>query len=143
MDFDKIIQLIETVSNSSLSSFTLEEGNMKLTLETNRTVQAIPQNFVASPVSLEQNNSNNSTIEKKEEKVIKSPLVGTFYTSSSPDTDAFVKIGDTVKKGQIIGIIEAMKLMNEIECDQDGIIAEILVENEMMVEYGQPLFRLK
>ena len=76
------------------------------------------------------------------DKVITSPLVGTFYSSSSPDAESFVKEGDTVKKGQVLGIIEAMKLMNEIESDFDGKVAEILVENGQPVEYGQPLFRI-
>ena len=71
-----------------------------------------------------------------------SPLVGTFYSSSSPEAEPFVKEGDTVKKGQILGIIEAMKLMNEIESDYSGTVAEILVNNQEGVEYGQPLFRI-
>ena len=77
------------------------------------------------------------------DKVITSPLVGTFYASSSPDADAFVKVGDTVKKGQVLGIIEAMKLMNEIESEYDGVVEAILANNEEVVEYGQPLFRIK
>lgn len=77
------------------------------------------------------------------DKVIVSPLVGTFYSASSPDADPFVHVGDTVKKGQVLGIIEAMKLMNEIESEYDGIVEAILVENENVVEYGQPLFRIK
>ena len=77
------------------------------------------------------------------DKVITSPLVGTFYSSSSPDAESFVKEGDTVKKGQVLGIIEAMKLMNEIESEYDGVIEAILVNNEEVVEYGQPLFRIK
>ncbi len=77
------------------------------------------------------------------DKVITSPLVGTFYCASSPDADPFVRVGDTVKKGQVLGIIEAMKLMNEIESEYDGIVEAILVENENVVEYGQPLFRIR
>ena len=77
------------------------------------------------------------------EKVVTSPLVGTFYDASSPDADSFVKVGDTVKKGQVLGIIEAMKLMNEIESEFDGVVEAILVKPEEVVEYGQPLFRIK
>jgi acetyl-coA carboxylase, biotin carboxyl carrier protein len=73
---------------------------------------------------------------------VKSPLVGTFYNAPSPDSPAYVKVGDTVKKGQILGIIEAMKLMNEIESDYDGVVTEILIKNEETVEFGQPLFRI-
>ena len=77
------------------------------------------------------------------EKVITCPLVGTFYSSPAPDAEDYVKVGDTVKKGQVIGIVEAMKLMNEIESEYDGIVEEILVKNEETVEYGQPLFRIR
>ena len=71
-----------------------------------------------------------------------SPLVGTFYSSSSPEAESFVKVGDTVKKGQVLGIVEAMKLMNEIESEYDGVVEEVMVGNEEVVEYGQPLFRI-
>lgn len=74
---------------------------------------------------------------------VKSPLVGTFYAASSPDKDPFVKKGDLVKKGQVLGIVEAMKLMNEIECEYDGVVVDILVQNGELVEYGQPLFIIK
>ena len=77
------------------------------------------------------------------DKVVTSPLVGTFYSASSPDAEPFVKEGDTVKKGQVLGIIEAMKLMNEIESEYDGVVEAVLVGNEEVVEYGQPLFRIR
>lgn len=75
--------------------------------------------------------------------VIKSPIVGTFYRSPEPNARAFVEVGDTVRKGQVLCIIEAMKLMNEIEADVRGEIVDILVENGQLVEYGQPLFLVK
>jgi acetyl-CoA carboxylase biotin carboxyl carrier protein len=75
--------------------------------------------------------------------VVESPLVGTFYSSASPDAEPFVKVGDHVSKGQVLGIIEAMKLMNDIESDYDGEVVEILVNNKDMVEFGQPLFIIK
>ena len=75
--------------------------------------------------------------------VVASPLVGTFYAAASPDAEPFVKVGDTVKKGQVLGIIEAMKLMNEIESEYDGVVEAVLVKNEDVVEYGQPLFRIR
>lgn len=75
--------------------------------------------------------------------IVKSPLVGTFYAAPSEDADPFVKIGDRVKKGQVLAIVEAMKLMNDIESDFDGEIAEIYVENGQPVEYGQPLFCIR
>ena len=76
-------------------------------------------------------------------KTITSPLVGTFYAAPSPDDAPFVSVGDTVKKGQVIGIVEAMKLMNEIESEYDGVITEIMVNNGDMVEYGQILIKVK
>jgi acetyl-CoA carboxylase biotin carboxyl carrier protein len=75
--------------------------------------------------------------------VVKSPIVGTFYSSPSPDTPPFVKLGDAVKPGQVLCIVEAMKLMNEIEADQDGEVARLFVESGQPVEYGQPLFALR
>ena len=76
----------------------------------------------------------------KEGNTINSPMVGTFYRAASPDADPFVDIGASVKKGDILCIVEAMKLLNEIECDQGGIIKKILVENGQPVEFGEPLF---
>ena len=75
--------------------------------------------------------------------VVICPLVGTFYSSPSPDAESFVKVGDHVKKGQVLGIVEAMKLMNEIECEYDGVVEAVLVNNEDTVEYGQPLFCIR
>ena len=75
--------------------------------------------------------------------LVKSPLVGTFYAAPSEDAEPFIKVGDTVKKGQTLAIVEAMKLMNEIESEFDGVVTEILVENEENVEYGQPLFKIQ
>ena len=80
--------------------------------------------------------------EAEEGVFVTSPLVGTFYTAPAEDAEPFVKVGDTVKKGQVVAIVEAMKLMNEIESDYSGTVAEILVNNQEGVEYGQPLFRI-
>ena len=75
-------------------------------------------------------------------KLVESPMVGTFYVASSPESAPFVEVGDRVKKGQVVCIIEAMKLMNEIECEHEGVVAERLVDNAQGVEFGQPLFRI-
>lgn len=141
MDIEQIITLINTVSKSPLSSFTLEEGDMKLSLEVNRgvTVTEAPVKVTSSATLLAQE----EIIIEKEGLTINSPLVGTFYVASSTDADPYVAVGDTVKKGQVIGIVEAMKLMNYVESDYDGVVTEILVSNEQMVEYGQPLIRIK
>jgi len=77
------------------------------------------------------------------DNIVTCPLVGTFYSSPSPDAGDFVKVGDQVKKGQVLGIVEAMKLMNEIESEYDGVVEAVLVKNEETVEYGQPLFRIR
>jgi acetyl-CoA carboxylase biotin carboxyl carrier protein len=95
-----------------------------------------------------QTNTENNLVEEKkicEEnyKIIKSPMVGTFYESSSPGANAFVKVGDMVKKGQVVCIIEAMKLMNEIESEFEGEIVEVCVKDGEVIEYGMPLFKIK
>lgn len=144
MEFEQMIRLIETVSASELTSFTLEEGDTKISLKKEKKMVAAVS---AAPVAAVESNivvSTESVSEKKEKVVsgneMKSPLVGTFYSSPSPDAEPFVKVGDTVTKGQTLGIIEAMKLMNEIECEYDGVVREILVDDKDMVEYGQTLF---
>ena len=101
-------------------------------------VQTVP---VTQSVSFEASNTEEAVSAKGH--TITSPLVGTFYSSPSPDAPSFVNVGDRVKKGQVIGIIEAMKLMNELESDFDGVIKEILVKDETVVEFGQPLFILE
>ena len=163
MNIDEIIQLIQAVSENKLTSFELEEGNMKLSLKCKKeqpqiltvsapsmdqaSVQMINTAMAAGtgvcPVPAQEAPALAAGVDIGSDKVITSPLVGTFYASSSPDADAFVKVGDTVKKGQVLGIIEAMKLMNEIESEYDGVVEAILAHNEEVVEYGQPLFRIK
>lgn len=137
MEFDKIVKLIHAVGESGLSEFSFEEGALKISMrggeKQGKTVEFLPK-----------------AVEIKEEikekptaitgKTVKSPLVGTFYAAPSPEAEAFVKKGDMVQKGQVLGIVEAMKLMNEIESEYDGVVEEILIGNEDMVEYGQPLF---
>ncbi len=83
------------------------------------------------------------TLDIGSDKVVTSPLVGTFYAASAPDAEPFVQVGDRVKKGQVLAIIEAMKLMNEIESEFDGVVEAVLVKNEEVVEFGQPLFRIR
>lgn len=92
------------------------------------------------PSAKEAENTEVTASQKPAGKIVESPLVGTFYAAPAEDAAPFVSVGDTVKKGQTLAIIEAMKLMNEIESEYDGTIAEILVENGQPVEYGQPLF---
>lgn len=163
MEIDKIIELIQAVSASELTEFELEDGSFKLYMETakrkpsvimgnpSNTAMQMPgtaianqqmQKSAASCAPLQQTNAETTgnTVEVSTGNVVKSPLVGTFYRASSPDNPPYVQVGDSVKKGQVLGIVEAMKLMNEIESEFDGVVKEIRVENEQMVEYGQPLF---
>ena len=141
MTIDEIVTLIQAVSDNGLTSFEYEEGDQKLVLKKKAEKTVVP-----APVLAELSAAEKTVVEKAEpvtidsDNVVMSPLVGTFYSASSPDAEPFVKVGDTVKKGQILGIIEAMKLMNDIECEFDGTIKEIFVKNGQTVEYGQPLF---
>lgn len=144
MQIEEIIKLIETVSKSDVDTLNYATDAEKIVIKKNKTklvageVQAVP---VAQSVSFEASNTEEAVATKGH--TITSPLVGTFYSSPSPDAPSFVNVGDRVKKGQVIGIIEAMKLMNELESDFDGVIKEILVKDETVVEFGQPLFILE
>lgn len=148
MEFEKIIQLIETVSKSNLTQFSMEDEGLKISMKTNKKTKTVaatvmgpgPESeiFPAGPTV-----EFSAPAQEIVGNVVKSPLVGTFYNAPSPDADSFVKVGDTVEKGQVLGIVEAMKLMNEIESEFDGTVEEILVNNEDVVEYGQPLFVIR
>lgn len=146
MEFEKITELIQAVSKSDLTNFYMEEGNLKISMKAGK--KARVKGLQTAPVVVQ--GAENLTEQEEvlsqksahQGKTIKSPLVGTFYNAPSPGAKVFVQEGDTVKKGQVLGIIEAMKLMNEIEAEEDGVIEKILVSNETMVEYGQPLFVL-
>lgn len=160
MNIQDILVLIDKVSASQLSEFKLEEAGVKLKLKVDRGQQVVSelQSVVAQPkvevireeVVVEKKAMPVITVptteedrKKAETKVngteVKSPLVGTFYAAPAEDKPPYVKVGDVVKKGQVIGIVEAMKCMNEVETEVDGTVLEILVSNEQMVEFGQPL----
>ena len=150
MDINDIVKLIQAVSENSLTSFELKEGDTKLTLkrETPQIVSVQGTGIDAAAIAAVSAAPAPAAAPAKEtaigsDKVVTSPLVGTFYAAPSPEAEPYVKVGDTVKKGQVLGLIEAMKLMNEIESEYDGVVEAILVENEEVVEYGQPLFRIK
>ncbi len=143
MDLEKIESLVKIIESSSLTQFTLKEGELKITMsKLDHPPVVAPGAVPAAPMSMEQTEAE----EKKEEDdklFITSPIVGTFYSAPSPDAPAFVKVGDVVKNGQTVCIMEAMKLMNEIQSEFDCEIEAVLVSNEQKVEYGQPLFRVK
>lgn len=139
MEYEKIKQLMTDMGNSKLTSIDIEfPDGVKIKMEKNATVATVQQ------VVVEENTSNPEP--KKEEvqagNIVKSPMVGTFYIKPSPTSNPYVEIGTEVKKGTVLCIIEAMKLMNEIESEFDGKIAEILVKDGEPVEYGMPLFRI-
>lgn len=144
MEFEKIIKLIQTVSDSSLTQFQIQDGDLKLSMKKDVKYVCAPEvetaAAVSSPAAAVPAQTGSEPESERSGKIVKSPLVGTFYEAASPDAEPFVKEGDTVKAGQVLGIVEAMKLMNEIESEFDGTVKEILVKNEQMVEYGQPLF---
>lgn len=149
MEYDKIKQLIEDMGKSNIEELEIEfpEG-MKISMKKNVAVvpaqQVVAQQSTNIPVVQSIQTTQPVQEEPKEEyKEIKSPMVGTFYSKPSPDKEAFVKVGDKVKKGQVVCIIEAMKLMNEIEAEFDGEVVEVCLNDGDAVEYGKPLFKLK
>ncbi|MBN4664119.1 acetyl-CoA carboxylase biotin carboxyl carrier protein [Pandoraea nosoerga] len=151
MDLRKLKTLIDLVAESGISELEVTEGEGKV-----RIVKAPPQ-VIAAPVQMAMPAAAPQAAApapaaapaapvapaapaQPQGHVVTSPMVGTFYRAPSPGADAFVQVGDSVKEGQTLCIIEAMKLLNEIESDKAGVIKEILVENGQAVEYGQPLF---
>ena len=178
MKIDEIMTLIQAVSESTLTSFELSEGDTKICLKREKekskivTVAApavdpavtaqmmsaaagmaapsvtagaaqVSLGAQAAPSAEGKDAAAQNKTAEASGNVVTSPLVGTFYAAASPDAEPFVKEGDTVKKGQVLGIIEAMKLMNEIESEYDGVVEAVLVKDEDVVEYGQPLFRIR
>lgn len=165
MEFEKIKELMQTLDNSNLMDFELKL-NDGFYLRMNKHKEGMQKATISSvnnePLILKEENTNlNKTqntketikedtkeeiIEQKQEikggNIVVCPIVGTFYASSSPSKPAFVKVGDKVKEGDTLCIIEAMKVMNEIKSQFSGEIAEIFVQNEEMVEYNKPLFRI-
>lgn len=146
MEFEQMIRLIETVSKAGLTEFDYEEGNLKLHMgkKPAKAVKVADIPPVGGYEKIEIEETVDAEVRPSvNEAVITSPIVGVFYTSPGPDREPFVKVGDRIQAGQVIGIIEAMKLMNEIQSDVSGIVTEILPANGDGVEYGQPLIRIE
>ena len=151
MDYNEIKKLMDDMGNSKLSEIEIEfpDGikiSMKKCLPSSKPVVKEDSSVaIKEPVEAPviQKQAELPTVQKEEGKFIKSPMIGTFYSKITPTDEPYVKVGSKVEKGNIVCIIEAMKLMNEIESELDGEILEILCQDGDMVEYGQPLFRLK
>ena len=149
MDIRKVKKLIEMLENSSLNEIVIKEGEESVKLvksagfnQAPQMVSALPQ--VAEQPLAEQKSSEETAEETKPKtidgKSINSPMVGTFYSSPNPGADSFVKVGDKVSEGDVLCIIEAMKMMNEVKSDYNGVIKEILISDAEPVEYGEALF---
>lgn len=149
MEYKEICEIIKSVSESKLTfaeiktkDIYIKMGKESTIKETNTETDKINSKEELKEEKITVKEQNNTTKEDNIE-VITAPLVGTFYGSASPESESYVQVGSRVKKGEIVCIVEAMKLMNEIECQVEGEIVEILVENEDMVEYNQPLFKVR
>ena len=144
MDLEKIEGLVKIIEESSLNEFTYKDKDVKITMSKLDHPPVVAAGVpVAAPAPAAVNTSVEAAGEEDDTLFITSPIVGTFYSAAAPDVPAFVKVGDQVKAGQTVCILEAMKLMNEIQSDYDCEIEAVLVSNEQKVEYGQPLFRVK
>ena len=152
MDYQQILELVKEVSKAGLTNFEYTEGNIRIAMSCPQPEEKIvvpASNLVLQEAAGAGANTVETAVpaqqepeqiaEEKGGNVVKSPLVGTFYAAPSEDAQPFVKVGDTVKKGQTLAIVEAMKLMNEIETESDVVVTAILVENEALVEYDQAL----
>lgn len=159
MESEEIIRLIEAVSASRLTHFKYEEKGVKLSMGKETKKLSNDGIFYGKSVGNEENDAavveaaatktetvsaaeEDASEERTEGQIVTAPLVGTFYAAPQEGAEPFVTKGSTVKKGQVLAIIEAMKLMNEIESEYDGVVTEICVENGEAVEYGQPLFKI-
>ncbi len=150
MEYEKIKQLMEDMGNSKLTAIDIDfpDGTKISMKKEEKQVITVAENIPMENVSTKEIKNVETSEEKQEEKVeegnlVKSPMVGTFYLKPSPNSNPYVQVGQRVKKGDVLCIVEAMKLMNEIESEWDGEIKEILVKDGEPVEYGKPLFVIK
>ncbi len=156
MDLKEIKKLLDLIAESEVNEVAIEEGDFKIKVKKKGDTQQVtlPQQIPAQQFQAPQpqpaqpsggtQSGESAQAEAKEEKVdgdvVKSPIVGTFYRAPSPDSDAFVQTGDSVEKGQTLCIVEAMKIMNEVESEYSGEVKKILVEDGEPIEFDQPLF---
>ena len=144
MDIRKIKKLIEIIEESDIAELEIKEGEESIRISRYSAaptqVAYAPAPISAAPTAISAAPATTSQEEKITGHVVKSPMVGTFYRSASPGSKVFVEVGQSVMSGDTLCIIEAMKILNQIEADKSGVITKILVDNAEPVEYGQPLF---
>ena len=154
MEINEIKKLIKVFENANVTELSIQEGDLKIKLSKNGAANTVVSSSplpsmeipAATQTEIVQSELEKKAVESKSEDnlhIINSPIVGTFYRAPAPDADSYVEIGDTVSSGSVLCIVEAMKLMNEIECDVNGKIVQILVENGTPVEFNQPLFKIE
>ena len=151
MELKDLIALMEAAKKNEIDRFVYETETEKIvirkktakTVKVNQKENIVKANKAEVHYEVETSEVQEESLHMDNENIVTSPLVGTFYSSPSPDAKSFVSVGDSVKKGQVIAIIEAMKLMNEIESEFDGVVEAVLVKDESVVEFGQPLFRIR
>jgi len=138
MDIKQIQDLIKFVHKSGVNEVSIEENDFKITIKTNQAPTVVTATIpAAAPVAAA---AAPAASESDNYITIKSPMIGTFYRSASPDKPSFVNVGDEIKAGQVLCVVEAMKLFNEIEAEISGRIVKVLVDNASPIEYDQPLF---
>lgn len=151
MQIEEIRAIVEMMSKHNLSEFKVEAEDMRLSLKRGvpggavtyavpQSVMQMPQQSVAAPAQAATPAQAAAPVPSAKKTTIDAPIVGTFYTSASPDSPALAKVGDTVNPNTVVCVIEAMKVMNEIKAEKTGTIKEVLVKNAQSVEYGCPLF---
>ena len=144
MDFKNLKEFIAIAKEAGVAELKYEDGDTKFGIGFPFTgATSVPMTYAAQMPGMTAGEGLAPTAKKSNFKEITSPFVGTFYASSSPDSDPFAKIGDKISQGQVLCIVEAMKIMNEIESEVTGEIVEICVDNETYVEFGQVLFRVR
>ena len=147
MDIRKVKKLIEMLENSNLEEIEIQEGeeSVRLVKSTNKTQAVAPQSIVLPQDTVAQETVDLSVTDKETKEdanSINSPMVGTFYASASPGAKPFISVGDIIAEGDVVCIVEAMKMMNEIKSDFSGTVLSVNVENSEPVEYGQSLFEI-
>ena len=144
MEYEKIKQLMDDMGNSKLSSIDIDfPDGTKISMKKNENAETAIKTVVVENKEVKTEESESTKLsDENTGNIVKSPMVGTFYIKPNPSAEPYVEVGKRVKKGDVLCIVEAMKLMNEIESEFDGEVAEILVKDGEAVEYAKPLFRI-